>query len=114
MKTLEEIKKISKLQIEKVGIDSFCGWIYLNGLKAKPLSIIGSWCMGWEHVSVAYANKLPSWDEMCKIKSLFWNDNECVVQYHPPKSEYVNNHPYCLHLWKQIGKEFPIPPKCFV
>ena len=40
--------------------------------------------------------------------------DECVVQFHPPKSEYVNLHPYCLHLWKKIGGTFETPPKIFV
>lgn len=48
---------------------------------------------------------------MCYIKSLFWDDEEVVIQYHPKKSEYVNLHPYCLHLWKPIGIEIPTPPK---
>lgn len=41
-------------------------------------------------------------------------DEECVVQYHPPKSEYVNFHPYCLHLWRKVGENFETPPKHFV
>ena len=28
--------------------------------------------------------------------------------------EYVNLHPYCLHLWKKIGEETDLPPKEFV
>lgn len=57
---------------------------------------------GWEHVSVSPCNRKratpPTWAEMCEIKHMFFEDEEAVVQYHPPKSEYVNNHPYCLHL----------------
>lgn len=75
---------------------------------------------GWEHVSVSGRYKslqstfLPTWDDMCLIKSLFWDDEDCVVQYHPPKSEYVNCHPHVLHLWKQVGKEYPMPPSIMV
>lgn len=35
-------------------------------------------------------------------------------QFHPPESEYVNNHPSCLHLWRKIGSEFETPPKILV
>ena len=48
------------------------------------------------------------------FKDLFWLPEETVVQYHPAKADYVNTHPYVLHLWKQIGSEFPKPPKIFV
>lgn len=69
---------------------------------------------GWEHVSVSLNKRCPTWDEMCFIKGVFWGDDECVIQYHPVKAEYVNNHPFCLHLWKPQGVEIPTPPKVFV
>ena len=73
---------------------------------------------GWEHVSVSPCNEkrkaCPTWEEMCEIKDLFWGPDECVIQYHPPKSDYVNRYPYCLHLWRPIGQELPRPPKEFV
>lgn len=65
---------------------------------------------GWEHVSVSLKHRCPNWDEMCFIKSLFWEDDECVVQFHPPKKEYVNVHPHCLHLWKPKDKSILMPP----
>ena len=69
----------------------------------------------WEHVSChkRFMNQrfVPSWNDMCKIKKLFWDDEDCVIQYHPPKSEYVNINPYVLHLWRPVGIEIPRPPK---
>ena len=73
---------------------------------------------GWEHVSVIASSKkdgtlrerTPTWNEMCYVKSLFWNDDECVAQFHPPNSEYVNHHPNCLHLWRPTQSELPRPP----
>lgn len=54
----------------------------------------------WEHVSVSCEDRCPTWEEMQRVKELFWRDDETVIQFHPPKSEYVNHHQYCLHLWK--------------
>jgi len=68
----------------------------------------------WEHVSVSLRNRTPNWKEMCFIKDLFWAEDETVIQYHPSKNEYVNNHDNCLHLWKPIGAEIPLPPSIFV
>ena len=67
--------------------------------------------MGWEHVSVSVIgkNRCPSWEEMSWIKDQFWGDEEEVIQYHPRKSEFVNTHPYVLHLWRPIGIELPRP-----
>lgn len=79
------------------------------------INCIASDGMGWQHVSVTLTSterkvdRCPTWEEMCFIKSLFWNDDESVMQLHPPKSEWVNNHPYCLHLWKPDGIEIPLP-----
>lgn len=70
----------------------------------------------WEHVSVSLPenkSKCPSWEEMCLVKSLFWEDSECVVQFHPPKSDYVN-HAQVLHLWKPVNATIPLPPKVCV
>jgi hypothetical protein len=68
---------------------------------------------GWEHVSVSVKRRVPNWQEMCFVKDLFWFEEECVVQFHPPKSEYVNNHPYVLHLWRHKDG-FPMPPSILV
>lgn len=64
----------------------------------------------WEHVSVSTAVRCPTWGEMCYIKQLFWDAEDVVMQLHPRESEYVNQHPYCLHLWHPVGVEIPAPP----
>lgn len=62
----------------------------------------------WEHVSVSpYKGKLPTWDDMCEIKDMFWDDEEVVIQIHPKKSEYVNILDNCLHLWRHREIELP-------
>lgn len=69
---------------------------------------------GWEHVSVSTRRRVPNWQEMCFIKGLFWASEECVVQFHPPRSEYVNNHAFVLHLWRHRSLQFPTPPSILV
>jgi hypothetical protein len=109
----------------KLGSDSSCG---NNGFFIIPHYRIGGYelrCqvsdgMGWEHVSVTVAktgqdaSRCPTWEEMCHLKEVFWGGGECVVQYHPQSSEYVNNHPYCLHLWRPIGQDLPQPESIMV
>lgn len=88
-------------------------------IPAKPASIklrvIASDGDGWEHVSVSTYKRCPTWEEMCLIKSLFWDDDDCVVQFHPPESDYVNFHPFCLHLWRRLGtNEFVQRPPAYM
>ena len=64
----------------------------------------------WEHVSVSTPARCPNWLEMCFVKDLFWHDEEVVVQFHPPKSEYVNYHPFALHLWRHRVNPITTPP----
>jgi hypothetical protein len=82
------------------------------------LFCIASDGMGWEHLSVhaAIGNSTftPSWDMMCMVKNMFWNDEDTVVQFHPPKSTYVNNHPNVLHLWRKIDLNQPLPDPIMV
>jgi len=91
-----------------------------NGAFMVPLptgstcAVIASTGEGWEHVSVSLQHRVPTWDEMCSIKRLFWEPEDCVVQYHPPKSEYVNCHPHCLHLWRSLDAPMPRPPTILV
>jgi len=62
---------------------------------------------GWNHVSVSLAHRNPSWNEMCFIKDLFFDEEDLCLQFHPKKSEYVNLHKHCLHIWqppKEIEK----------
>lgn len=74
-------------------------------------SEMGTLLNGFEHVSVSCAKRTPMWEEMYVIKDMFWDDEECVIQYFPPKSQYVNVHQYCLHMWRPIGATIPIPPR---
>jgi len=43
---------------------------------------------------------------LCFIKNVFWEEEENVMQLRPPKSNGVNNHPFCLAKETDI----PLPP----
>ena len=69
---------------------------------------------GFEHVSVSCVDRTPTWEEMAFIKEQFWEDNEVCFQLHPSKSEYVNCHPYCLHIWRHRNFPPPLPSSYLV
>jgi hypothetical protein len=68
----------------------------------------------WEHVSVSTARRIPNWHEMNFVKNLFWDEEEAVLQFHAPRSRYVNCHPYCLHLWRPVDDHVRLPPMILV
>ena len=68
--------------------------------ESRTLNVIATNWGAWEHVSVSLETRCPNWREMCHVKDLFWNDNEECIQFHPKKSDYINLHKYCLHIWK--------------
>lgn len=83
-------------------------------IKGETYTVIASDGGGWEHVSIAHKHKIPSWKTMCDLKDLFFGGDEVVMQLHPKKSEYVNNHENCLHLWRPTREVIPIPPRHMV
>lgn len=114
MKTLEELKATPNLSIFNTATDGGVGVIWQAGKRYG--SVIWSNGGGWEHVSIApyKKNHTPTWDEMCRLKEMFFRDDEVVVQYHPAKSEYVNNMPNCLHLWRPLNEVMPTPPTIMI
>ena len=87
---------------------------FYSPIDKAPLMVIASFGMGWDHVSISRNNRCPNWKEMCFIKDMFFEDDEVVIQYHPKKSEYVNNNENCLHLWKPQNIELPMPDTIMV
>lgn len=90
------------------------GAFFIPGPCKELLKVIVSDQGGWDHCSVSLETRTPTWKEMCFIKELFWNLDETVIQYHPPEVDYVNVHPFVLHLWRPQNIEIPWPPLEFV
>lgn len=71
---------------------------------------------GWEHVSVSRNDKqIPTWDDMNKVKNWFWEEEDAVMQLHPPKSQYLSYPDVeVLHLWRPLDAHIPMPPMYMV
>lgn len=83
------------------------------------LQVIASNDGGWEHLSVhtlivgpdgSEKTFDPIWPHMHEVKLLFWDNEDVVVQFHPPQDLYLQYPATTLHLWRQIGTTFPVPP----
>ena len=111
MKAFDEIRGDRRFQSLQTGEDGGNGFVTIRG---KIFTVVYSDGGGWDHVSVSFRNRCPSWDEMCEIKDMFFRPDECCIEYHPAEKDYVNVHPYCLHIWRPQKDELPKPPRIFV
>ena len=116
MKPLREINplasdRFSRFKVISEGTDGFsCGL----RMRCVSFGVIASWGSGWDHVSVSTAHRCPTWDEMTAIKNVFFRPDEIVMQLHPAEENYVNLHPFCLHMWRPQLAEIPMPPRFMV
>jgi hypothetical protein len=70
--------------------------------------------LGWEHLSCSTPTRCPTWDEMAFVAGLFWDKEDTLIQYRPPLSDYINVHQFCLHWFRPIGIDIPIPPSILI
>jgi len=109
MKDFNEIISYSADNFKLLEQSNDGGSFALN-FKNNLVVIVASFGGGWDHVSVSMKNRCPTWVEMCFVKNLFFYENEIVIQYHPAKKDYINIHPFCLHLWRKQDAIIEIPP----
>ena len=103
MRALKYIRRSGAIRVEKATVNGGEGEIKIGRWAGTVIWNTNE--RGWEHVSVhPYDLRItPSWDDMCRIKDIFWKEEEAVIQIHPPKSKYVNIMPNCLHLRRPVG-----------
>lgn len=102
---MRDLAELAKWRIEE-GDD---GAAFRFQHKGQLMLVIASHGMGWDHVSVSFANRCPTWDEMEWVARKFFKDDECAMQLHVPKEDHVNYHPYALHWWRPQSAEIPRP-----
>ncbi len=109
MKTQRQLRRTEGLKVEEANYAHGHGEVTIGPWTG---SVIWTTEGGWDHVSVSPFDHgiTPSWDDMCKLKDMFFEDDETVVQFHPAKKEYVNLMPNCLHLWRPNKMELTVPP----
>lgn len=101
MRPIEDIKSNPALESQLWTGDMMMGSIRISS-KVKLNVVCGMDEGGFEHVSVSSFNRgyMPSWDDMCKVKDIFWDEEEECYQIHPKRSQYVNIATNCLHIWR--------------
>jgi hypothetical protein len=61
------------------------------------------------HISLSHPDRLPSYDDLKFVKSVFAGDHRYAYQVFPPVDKHISIHPFCLHLWVPLSGELPLP-----
>lgn len=59
----------------------------------------------WLHVSMSFKSKLPTYQDMKIVKDIFIGEERTAFQIFPPKTEHINLHANCLHLFCCVTKD---------
>lgn len=94
--------------------DSTCGIFQFKSERGETIRVIASSGEGWDHVSVSLERRCPTWDEMERVKRMFFEAHETAMQLHVPTEDHISHHPYCLHLWRPTDEDIPRPPDWMV
>lgn len=120
MKKLDNINNFRRVDLYGYGDigDEYSGTFIIDRYKNDEFYlVIVSNGLGWDHVSVtlhkkngANIKRCPSYEEMQMVKEKVFSEEEVVFQLHPREEDYIDTHPYCLHLWKPNNCNMSIPP----
>ncbi len=105
MKSIDEIAKTSNLIIHKNTEAGGSGLIVYGSL--KNCSVMWGRKEGglYDHVSISPTNRIPTWNELCKVKDMFFKDDEECYLVFPKKEQYVNLDKYCMHIWRDASED---------
>lgn len=74
--------------------------------REKRLSVIVSLDGGQLHASIAHPDRYPTWAEILSMRDWIFPAEMEVVMVLARRSEYVNLHQNCFHLWQSFcGQE---------
>jgi hypothetical protein len=60
------------------------------------------------HLSVSHAKRYPTWEEIRDLRYLLIPDEVMVAMFLPPRSQYVDVHHYCFHLYEVEASDQPV------
>jgi len=111
-----EMYRVKKFSSEK---DEFNGLFFIPGAVMPKtygdtsfLKVVASSGFSWDHVSVMHPDRVPTNADMEIVRSLFWDPDETVIEYHDV-SYAIDGLCKAVaerHLWRPQGCEVIRPP----
>jgi hypothetical protein len=74
-------------------------YMYVDGLAVIVSEAYEDDGCVWTHVSCSRRSRLPSWEDLRRIKDEFIGPDRDAIQLLPRAEKHVNIHNFCLHLW---------------
>jgi hypothetical protein len=62
--------------------------------------------MRW-HLSISHHHRNPTWEEIRDARYVLIPEDVMVAMFLPPRTEYVNAHRYCFHLYEIEAADMP-------
>lgn len=86
------------------------GYAYrgLDGLVVIQSTAIESDGNVWLHTSFSRKGRMPTYDDMARVKRIFIGDSQKALMVLPDKAHHVNIHPFCLHFFTPLYHD-PLP-----
>jgi hypothetical protein len=56
------------------------------------------------HISASFPSHAPTYSDLRDIKNIFIGKEAEAFQVLPKESEYINVHPYCMHIWHKLER----------
>lgn len=73
-------------------------WRGFKGMAVIVSCLIEADGKTWLHASIS-GRKLPTYEDLSMLKRVWIGDDVTAYQVFPPRSQHVNIHENCLHLW---------------
>lgn len=86
-------------------------FVLANGLRAIGSTDRCEQGIRWRHLSLSLPDRYPTWDELKQARYQFFDETVEVLQFFPPRDEYVNKHPFCFHLWARCDRFRMLPTR---
>ena len=82
-------------------------WVHKIAHQMRVIATVGYYPDGkcWIHASIARADKMASYEDLCKLKEEFLGADAKAIQVFPPAAEHVNIHTNCLHLFSCVDDD---------
>lgn len=81
--------------------DGFCADNPKRGLRVIVSDATCDDGKRWRHLSLTRRDRaMPTWEQLVTVKEEFLGPEAVALQVLAPRSEWVNIHPTCLHLWE--------------
>ncbi len=59
----------------------------------------------WLHVSMSRKTKMPTYEDMVKVKRICIGNDRTALQIFPTRERHVNIYEFCLHLWCPLDRD---------